>query len=195
MVRPRPNDVSTRPGCATSNGSSGNARPDLLDLVAELEGAAHDLNLLQAALAMHGSRTWRSSDRLADASGPIPPDADCLSTAASHARRHLGGIVLPIEACHDLEELDRKIESGAWGRAAWRALRALDAFARDDEFGPGFWQWCDAGRSSYAWPASPRSSPCASPTRSWATTGCVGCGSSPSTRGWTPPVGSRCRPT
>ena len=136
-------------------GQLGRRESDLLDLVAELEGASHDLNLLQAALAQNESRT-RTSNGPADTGGPIPPDADCLSTAASQAQRYLQGIVLPIEACRDLEELDRKIESGAWGRAAWRALRALDAFARDVEFGPGFWQWCDADRSPYGWPASPK---------------------------------------
>ncbi len=122
-----------------------------LELVADLEGSEERVNLLQAALA----RT---------APGPTPPtptatvgipiDVNGLVAAAREARRHLDGIVLPPEACHDLEELDRRIESGAWGRTAWRGLLALHAFASDRDFQPGFWLWCKANRSPFGWPAS-----------------------------------------
>ncbi len=121
-----------------------------LELVADLEDAEGRVNLLQAALARApgGSRTGTPDATSA------PPDVDGLVAAATAAQRHLHGIVLPDTACRDLEELDRTIEAGAWGRTAWRGLLALNAFALDTAFEPGFWEWCRADRSPFAWPAS-----------------------------------------
>lgn len=126
------------------------AESDALELVADLEAAEARINLLQAALAdvrsvRHGPATTAP---------PPPPDVDGLVAAARAAQRYLTGVVLPDVACRDLAELDRSIEAGAWGRTAWRGLLALDAFARDDEFQPGFWEWCRANRSPFAWPAT-----------------------------------------
>jgi len=122
----------------------------VLELLADLEDAEGRVNLLQAALARSSSAP--SVDRPA-ADAP-PPDVDGLVAAARAAQRYLTGIALPDDACRDLPELDQRIEAGAWGRAAWRGLLALDAFARDTDFRPGFWEWCRANRSAYAWPAT-----------------------------------------
>lgn len=126
---------------------------ELIALVDELESAGQSINLLQAALAQTGNRARKSPSTCAEL---VPPDADCLNAAAELARTYLKGIVLPREACRDLDELDRTIKSGAWGRAAWRGLRALDAFAQDRDFAPGFWEWCQADRSAFGWPATPK---------------------------------------
>jgi hypothetical protein len=123
----------------------------VLELLADLEDAEGRVNLLQAALARSTSG-GASVDR--PAVDAPPPDVDGLAAAARAAQRYLTGIVLPDDACRDLAELDRRIEAGTWGRAAWRGLLALDAFARDTDFRPGFWEWCRANRSAFGWPAT-----------------------------------------
>lgn len=122
-----------------------------LELMADLEDAESRVNLLQAALARLQNAGVRATSV-----GPAdpPPDVDGLVAAARAAQRHLTGIVLPDAACRDLAKLDQTIEAGTWGRTAWRGLLALDAFARDDEFRPGFWEWCRANRSAFTWPAT-----------------------------------------
>lgn len=124
------------------------ADDQVLELLADLEDAEGRVNLLQAALAQSSTAPNTGS---ADAP---PPDVDGLVAAARAAQRHLTGIVLPDAACRNLAEMDQRIEAGTWGRTAWRGLLALDAFARDTEFRPGFWEWCRANRSAFTWPAS-----------------------------------------
>ncbi|MBS1848753.1 MAG: hypothetical protein JST73_10790, partial [Actinobacteria bacterium] len=123
----------------------------VLDLVTELGDSQARVNELQEQLV-----GLLVSGRVID---PVPgdryfADIDCCTDAARSARRHLGGIMLPEAACHDLAELDRRLEAKSWGQTAWRALMALHAFASDTSFAPGFWEWCVAGRSPLTWPAS-----------------------------------------
>ncbi len=127
------------------------AQDEKLDHLGDLEEAEGRINLLQAAL-----HRFSAAGATAAAAGPDdpPPDVGGLAAAAEAAKRHLPGIVLPDEACRDLAELDQRVESAAWGRTAWRGLQALNAFALDSEFGPGFWEWCKANRSAFSWPAS-----------------------------------------
>ena len=129
------------------------ADAQLLDLLAELEDTEGQVNLLQAALAQVEASGASGS---ATSIGGPPPDVDGVAAAARNTQTFLTGIILPDAACRGLAELDQTIEAGTWGRAAWRGFRALDAFARDTEFGPGFWEWCRASRSPFSWPASPK---------------------------------------
>ena len=125
----------------------------VLDLLADLEEAQGRVNELQddlVGLLTSGSIRARSD------SDPQSADIDCCSDAATVAREHLDGVVLPEQACRDLPELDRRVEARTWGQSSWRAFVALDAYARDARFGSNFWEWCKAGRSPFTWPASPK---------------------------------------
>ena len=76
-----------------------------------------------------------------------PGDAVCL------ARQHLHRVVIPDSAIETIGEIDAAEEHQAWGRSTWRALRALDAYARDAGTAAGFWSWCASGHQ-HAWPAT-----------------------------------------
>lgn len=85
----------------------------------------------------------------------LPDSALSLTQAAEFCRQHLAEVVLHVDACHDLAELDTAVESEAWGRTSWRAFRALQAYARDaTEFDGGFWQWCKHSPNLETWPAT-----------------------------------------
>ncbi|MGQ0574161.1 MAG: hypothetical protein ACT4RN_08145 [Pseudonocardia sp.] len=64
-------------------------------------------------------------------------------------------LVVPDAACVDLADLDAAVEARAWGRASWKAFRALHAYgAALAEADPGtFWTWCER---SGLWPATPK---------------------------------------
>lgn len=70
--------------------------------------------------------------------------------------KQLRFLVLPNEACFDLEQLDQAIESRAWARSAWRGLVALDRYAETASSfgGGGFHEWCAASRDPLVWPAT-----------------------------------------
>lgn len=83
----------------------------------------------------------------------IPDDATTCSEAFELARGHLTNLVIPASAAVSLAELDSANESQGWGRSAWRALRALDAYAAEGSRRNGFWDWCDHSASGL-WPAT-----------------------------------------
>ncbi len=83
----------------------------------------------------------------------IPDDATTCSEAFKLAREHLTNLVIPEAAAVFLAELDSANESQGWGRSAWRALRALDAYADEGFRHNGFWDWCDHSPGGL-WPAT-----------------------------------------
>ncbi|RMH73159.1 MAG: hypothetical protein D6683_13495, partial [Actinomyces sp.] len=85
----------------------------------------------------------------------LPVMVESVSEAVELARRHLGHVVVPEEACRDLDTLDAALESRQWANGIWRGLRALDAYARDAAgFAGGFWEWCEHGGAVDTWPAT-----------------------------------------
>lgn len=119
-----------------------------LDLLADLEESEGRVQTLQGQLV---------ATLLAprDQHGLLP-EITCCSDAFHAAQDHLDGLVLPDTANRELVELDQRLEARTWGRMSWRALLALNAFAHDTSFQPGFWEWCKASRSPYVWPATPK---------------------------------------
>lgn len=80
--------------------------------------------------------------------------------AVERARVELVRVVIPDAAIARIGELAGKAESGNWGRRTWRALAALDAYARAATEGSaaadGFWVWCATSGDPLVWPASPK---------------------------------------
>ncbi|MFF0495449.1 hypothetical protein ACFYU5_03500 [Nocardia aobensis] len=88
----------------------------------------------------------------------IPLDAANPTRAVEQARKYLSDrLVIPDEALVDLDKLDFSVNSGSWGRTAWRGLRALHAYAcalATDESTSSFWNWCKDSGHPLVWPAS-----------------------------------------
>lgn len=124
-----------------------------LDLLVDLEEAEGRINDLQARLVRI------LVDGVPDetpATGGPPSDVESCRGVAEAAQTYLAGIVLPDVACRNLSELDDRLEGRTWGRKSWQAFLALNAFALDRAFKPGFWEWCRAARSPFAWSANPK---------------------------------------
>ena len=80
---------------------------------------------------------------------PDPPDA--CGELAPLAQLYLDRVTFPDEACVDIERLDQHLEGRKWARTSWRALQALNAYAKDsDTFSGGFHAWCASGRP-FSW--------------------------------------------
>ncbi len=142
-------------------------RQSLTDLRGELRTteddylqALGDLEAAQDELRAERRRVRELSDRLAGATTgapgwAVPETASTVSEAVELARRHLERIVIADGACRGLEDLDTAIEARAWGDSAWRALRALDAYAHAATgFNGGFWEWCQNTDAVDRWPAT-----------------------------------------
>lgn len=125
----------------------------VLDLLVDLEEAEGRINDLQSRLVRI---LLDGIPRDGQVTGGPPSDVESCRGAAEAARAHLSGLVLPEAACRNLWELDDRLEGRTWGRKSWQAFLALNAFALDERFKPGFWEWCRAARSPLAWPANPK---------------------------------------
>ncbi|MGW0359234.1 hypothetical protein ACWDXV_34020 [Nocardia nova] len=88
----------------------------------------------------------------------VPLSAANPTRAVEQARQYLSDrLVIPDEALSDLDKLDFSVNSGSWGRQAWRGLRALHAYAcalAADGTTSSFWYWCKDSGHPLAWPAS-----------------------------------------
>ncbi len=91
----------------------------------------------------------------ATAAQDLPDDVDTIEDALAFAKR-LDHIEVHPDAPRDIDKLDRSINARAWANSLWRGLRALDAYARNDEqIAGGFWEWCANNTSSaWSWPAT-----------------------------------------
>jgi len=78
------------------------------------------------------------------------------SDAVRVAREHLCHVVIPPSATELIAEIDHTPSHIAWGRATWRALRALEAYAHTVNGHGGFWEWCENSGHPFAWPATTR---------------------------------------
>ncbi len=82
----------------------------------------------------------------------VPVEVEDCGQAADLCGKHLSLVALPAEACRDLDDLDSATESRAWGQAAWRGFRALDAYASEaPEFAGGFREWCQQTANPWKW--------------------------------------------
>lgn len=85
----------------------------------------------------------------------VPSEVTRMTDVADACRLYLPRVVLHDEACVDLEQMDTVVEAEAWARSAWRAARALNAYALESsEFNGGFYQWCQHSKSPDTWPAT-----------------------------------------
>ncbi len=111
-------------------------------------------------------RVWRELDLHRERSMPTAEDdvesedeSDAVlarvrttAEAVGLARDGLSRVVIPDSAVEHIGDLDAAPEAAAWGRATWRALRALDAYAADAQTSAGFRDWCERSGSPLAWP-------------------------------------------
>ena len=89
------------------------------------------------------------------------PDETAAEPASSTeafeaARTTLRNLVIPESAGAELRDLDAAPEGRSWGRTAWKAFRALDAYVNDHAEYAGFWDWCERSPNERVWPASPK---------------------------------------
>lgn len=89
--------------------------------------------------------------------GSIPDVVQDTSEAVLAAQTYLSEwIAVPEGAIRELDDIDNAPEGSSWGNTAWRALRALAAYAEDRASGwdkGGFWDWCASGPPQ-GWPAT-----------------------------------------
>lgn len=110
-------------------------------------------------LRAHAERVVARATELEAIEAQEPDDALAAAVASPSdavglARKHLDRVVIPESAIATIGEIDSAEESRAWGRSTWRALRALDTYARDADGAAGFWSWCANSGHPYAWPAT-----------------------------------------
>lgn len=132
----------------------------VLDRLPVAEGQPVGYGRVFAELQAHAERIEARAIEPEESDAPQDP-GDALAaavTSPSHAvrlaRQHLDRVVIPDSAIETIGEIDSAEESPAWGRSTWRALRALDAYARDADGAAGFWSWCANSGDPHAWPAT-----------------------------------------
>ncbi|GAA4737293.1 hypothetical protein GCM10023328_17370 [Modestobacter marinus] len=125
-------------------------------LVTQLDVALRENEWLKeevAAAGDDGSRMYREVAYRA-----LPEIAGSCSEAVTLARQHLSDrLLVPEDACRDLEDLDAAVEGVPWGQKAWDGFLALHAYAEHlatAEQTVDFWNWCKTSRHPRAWPAS-----------------------------------------
>jgi hypothetical protein len=127
------------------------------------EGRSAAYGRVIAELDAHLVRVARAQAEAAQAArdeSGAPDDAidaiDSPSDAVRVARAHLCHVVIPDSATEHIDEIDHTPSHTAWGRATWRALRALEAYAHAGNGHGGFWEWCENSGHPFAWPATTR---------------------------------------
>ena len=127
--------------------SSEGRSPDYARVIRELN--LHLERLAQARTAVDEHR-----DDAAIAAGAPPAAVSSPTDAVRLARAELGRLAIPESAIAMTGEIDRAVESPAWGRATWRALKALHIYATQSGDYGGFWDWCANSGHAQAWPAT-----------------------------------------
>jgi len=127
---------------------------ELLDTTVDNEELVAEMNRLSANLArMSMPSSGDVPDTDASAS-ELPDTVDTITEAIQLAER-LPHIALHPEAPVDIEKLESSVTATAWANTIWRGLRSLDAYAAGNHgVAGGFWEWCRAAGSPWAWPAS-----------------------------------------
>lgn len=119
-----------------------------LNLQADVEDLATELTMAQRNFAIIDRA--KEGAPASDLDGLDPADISSLQEAVHLARRHLSpALSIPDSATEHLGECDESLSSPAWGRTAWRALRALHSYA-ESHFDGDFWQYCSEGRGGWS---------------------------------------------
>ncbi|AYF76294.1 hypothetical protein D7D52_23465 [Nocardia yunnanensis] len=134
---------------------------DQLETLQQLEAVTENARKLRQRVDFcehnHTATVTGSALPAGDPLDAIPTTAANSSDAVAKARQYLSDrLVIPDSAPKDLDKLDSAVNSSSWGQHAWRAFRALHAYARALEADPttrGFWQWCEHSHDPLAWPA------------------------------------------
>ena len=122
---------------------------DLLDAAADNEDLAGQVNVLTERFVEVARATGGVA--IAEDVVELPEDVSSISEALEFAR-DLSHLSVHPEAPVDIEKLDSRIESGAWGRQTWRGLRALNEYAATRSLHErSFFDWCKNSGSPRAW--------------------------------------------
>jgi hypothetical protein len=126
---------------------------DLFDTQADLEEAISEVTSLRDGLAwtrfdrkVTDGLTRTDLDRLADTPTSI---AEAITWAAER----LSGVVVHVDAPHDIRDLDSAVNGPSWAELSWRGLRALHLYALAGHEGD-FFAWCSSSKHPWIWPAS-----------------------------------------
>jgi hypothetical protein len=113
-----------------------------------------DAHLVRVAKAQ--AEAAREAEAGLAAGADVVDAIDTPSDAVRVARAHLCHVVIPEAATTSIDEIDHTPSHTAWGRATWRALRALETYAHAGNGHGGFWEWCETSGHPFAWPATTR---------------------------------------
>ena len=133
----------------------------IMDRLPPSEGRSSDygrvireLNLHLERLALVLTAVDERRDDATDADGASAAGVSSPTDAVRLARAQLDRLAIPESATAMTDEIDRAVESPAWGRATWRALQALHLYATQSARYGGFWDWCANSGHAQAWPAT-----------------------------------------
>lgn len=130
-----------------------NAQDEKLNAYVEVETLQEQLNSQRRQ--MRDLKARAVGREISAEEWAVPEEVTSSVDVARYCHEFLDGVVLPAEACRDLEKLDETIEGEAWAQTAWNGFRALHAYAQEAKsFNGGFWEWCQRGESPDTWPAT-----------------------------------------
>jgi hypothetical protein len=123
-----------------------------LELLVANEDLEKETNLVRDSLAKSAAATPGVTTD--DNVYVLPGTVDSIQEAVGIAQR-LTGLVIDPDAPQELDTCDSALEGQSWANAAWRALRALDAYANArGQTAGGFYQWCQNPTSQWSWTAN-----------------------------------------